>query len=176
VRNQVIGVKSIRLYGLQGCNKSCRIYIEQWAITAKAEPACILKQKRLLAKVLGKEHPSYATIVTILPDYMYAMGNYAKAEPLYIEAKEIREKVLGKEHPDYAQSCNNLAGLYYAMGHYAKAEPLLYWKQMKMNGLCCWANESGQMMMERKRKEEMLMLEWKMMKLMNCWMIYALHV
>ncbi len=54
------------------------------------------------------------------------MGNYAKAEGVYIEAKEIREKVLGKEHPDYATSCNNLAELYRAMGNYAKAETGLY--------------------------------------------------
>jgi len=57
------------------------------------------------------------------------MGNYAKAEGVYIEAKEIREKVLGKEHPDYATSCNNLAELYRAMGNYAKAETGLYWSK-----------------------------------------------
>jgi hypothetical protein len=27
------------------------------------------------------------------------MGNYEKAEPLYLEAKDIREKVLGKSIP-----------------------------------------------------------------------------
>ena len=52
------------------------------------------------------------------------MGQYEKAEPLYLEAKQIQEKVLGKEHPDYAASCNNLAILYKDMGQYEKAEPL----------------------------------------------------
>ncbi len=40
------------------------------------------------------------------------MGQYQKAEPLYLEAKQIREKMLGKLHPDYATSCNDLAILY----------------------------------------------------------------
>ena len=52
------------------------------------------------------------------------MGQYEKAEPLFLEAKQIREKVLGKLHPDYAASCNNLAILYMDMGQYEKAEPL----------------------------------------------------
>ena len=53
-----------------------------------------------------------------------AMGEYAKAEPLYQEALRIWQKVLGPEHPDTATSLNNLAVLYQAMGEYAKAEPL----------------------------------------------------
>ena len=53
-----------------------------------------------------------------------AMGEYAKAEPLFQEALRIRQKVLGPEHPDTAQSLNNLAELYQDMGEYAKAEPL----------------------------------------------------
>ena len=60
------------------------------------------------------------------PGRLYqAMGEYAKAEPLYQEALRIRQKVLGPEHPDTATSLNNLASLYRAMGEYAKAEPLL---------------------------------------------------
>jgi Tetratricopeptide repeat len=39
------------------------------------------------------------------------MGDYAKAEPLYLEALPIRLKVLGLEHPDTAVSLNNLAAL-----------------------------------------------------------------
>ena len=52
------------------------------------------------------------------------MGNYEKAEPLYLESKAINEKVLGREHRDYAASLNNLAILYWKMGNYEKAEPL----------------------------------------------------
>jgi CHAT domain-containing protein len=54
----------------------------------------------------------------------WAVGEYAKVEPLLQEALRIRQKVLGEEHPATANSLGNLAGLYQAMGEYAKAEPL----------------------------------------------------
>jgi hypothetical protein len=53
------------------------------------------------------------------------MGDYAQAEPLYLEAQRIFESVLGKKHPAYATSLSNLALLHYSMGSYAKAEPRL---------------------------------------------------
>ena len=40
--------------------------------------------------------------VIILLFFTRNMGQYEKAEPLYLEAKQIREKVLGKLNPDYA--------------------------------------------------------------------------
>jgi CHAT domain-containing protein len=52
------------------------------------------------------------------------LGQYKKAEPLYLESKAIREKVLGRENPDYATSLEGLAILYDEMGQYEKAEPL----------------------------------------------------
>ena len=52
------------------------------------------------------------------------MGDYARAERLYLQCKEIQKKALGEEHPDYAQTLNNLALLYQSMGDYARAEPL----------------------------------------------------
>ncbi|MEP6513035.1 MAG: CHAT domain-containing tetratricopeptide repeat protein, partial [Parafilimonas sp.] len=54
----------------------------------------------------------------------YELGDYDKAESLYLETKQIRENIFGKEHPDYAASCDNLAILYYELGQYGKAEPL----------------------------------------------------
>jgi len=54
-----------------------------------------------------------------------AMGNYAKAEPLFKEALVIQQTALGPEHPTTATILNNLALLYQAMGNHAKAEPLL---------------------------------------------------
>jgi tetratricopeptide (TPR) repeat protein len=52
------------------------------------------------------------------------MGQYEKAEPLYLESKDIWEKALGKGHSHYAANLNNLANLYRHMGQYEKAEPL----------------------------------------------------
>ena len=56
--------------------------------------------------------------------YLYERGQYAEAEPLYLQAMEIRRTALGERHPDYATSLNNLAGLYDATGRHAEAEPL----------------------------------------------------
>jgi CHAT domain-containing protein len=67
---------------------------------------------------------TYAGTCNILANLYVRMGQYEKAEPLYLEAKQIREKVLGKHHPDYAATCRGLANLHRDMGQYAKAEPL----------------------------------------------------
>ncbi|MCC7334772.1 MAG: CHAT domain-containing protein, partial [Pirellulaceae bacterium] len=83
-----------------------------------------LEAKAICEKVLGKEHPNYATSLNNLATLYQSMGDTARAEPLYLEAKAICEKVLGKEHPNYATSLNNLATLYQSMGDTARAEPL----------------------------------------------------
>ena len=72
-------------------------------------------------KVLGEEHPSYATSLDNLAGYYDELGNYQEAIRLCTEAMEIRKKVLGKEHPDYAISLNNLASYYDALGNYQEA-------------------------------------------------------
>jgi tetratricopeptide (TPR) repeat protein len=73
---------------------------------------------------LGSEHPDTGFSLNNLAALYKAMGDYAKAEPLYIEAVAIRRK-LGRKNPGTAESLNNLAELYKAMGDYERAEPLL---------------------------------------------------
>jgi tetratricopeptide (TPR) repeat protein len=53
-------------------------------------------------KVLGENHPDYATSLNDLAVLYYTMGNYTAAEPLYKEALAIHKKVSGENHPDYA--------------------------------------------------------------------------
>ena len=90
-----------------------------------AEAIDLAKQAiELKIETLGKEHPSYATSLNNLAMLYKSMGDYARAEPLYVEAKKICEKTLGKEHPSYAASLNNLAVLHASVGDYARAEPL----------------------------------------------------
>ena len=67
-----------------------------------------LEAKSIREKVLGKEHPDYATSLNNLGVLYYIIGNYVSAEQYYLEAKAILEKVLDKEHPDYATFLNNL--------------------------------------------------------------------
>jgi CHAT domain-containing protein/Tfp pilus assembly protein PilF len=54
-----------------------------------------------------------------------AVGDYAKAEPLFQRALKIREKALGPDHPSTGMTLSHLATLYESLGDYAKAEPLL---------------------------------------------------
>ena len=49
---------------------------------------------------------------------------YAKAEPLYLEALEISRVVSGNKHDSTIMSINQLANFYYDQAQYAKAEPL----------------------------------------------------
>ncbi len=46
--------------------------------------------------MLGQEHPDTATSLNNLAELYKAMGDYAKAEPLYRRALAIREKALGQ--------------------------------------------------------------------------------
>ncbi len=72
-------------------------------------------------KVLGEEHPDYATSLNALGMYNDHNGNYTEAIRLVTLAMEIRKKVLGEDHPDYAISLNNLAIYYADLGNYTEA-------------------------------------------------------
>ena len=68
---------------------------------------------------------SYQRNSNDIGDLYVAMGQYSKAEPFYIEAKQVIEKLEGKDNADYATSCNNLGRVYRLMGQYEKSEVLL---------------------------------------------------
>ncbi len=76
-------------------------------------------------KVLGGQHPDYASSLNNLAMLYDALGDSAKAEPLYREALEINRNVLGERHPGYATSLNNLGVLYKSLGDAVNAEPLI---------------------------------------------------
>ncbi|MCS7154169.1 MAG: tetratricopeptide repeat protein, partial [Bacteroidia bacterium] len=84
-----------------------------------------LEAKAIRAKVLGTEHPDYATTLNNLAAVYTDQERYAEAESLHLEAKAIRAKVLGTEHPDYYhQSLYNLARLYQRQRRYSEADTL----------------------------------------------------
>jgi CHAT domain-containing protein/Flp pilus assembly protein TadD len=83
---------------------------------------CYLKVADILEREQGKEHPDYATLLSVLGSLYHDMKNYARAEECYLESKAIREKVLGKEHPDYFKLLNNMGVLYQDMKNYKRAE------------------------------------------------------
>ncbi len=72
----------------------------------------------------SKNTYDYAQSLTGLGDLYIVMGNYSKAEPLYLQAMQIIKNTLGENHTGYAKTLNCLAKLYQDMENYAKAEPL----------------------------------------------------
>jgi CHAT domain-containing protein/Flp pilus assembly protein TadD len=87
---------------------------------ALAEQVLVIREKKL-----GPDHPDTAKSVNNLAVFYDTIGDYAKAELLYLRALAIQERILGLEHPDTLISLNNLAVLYNTTGTYAKAEQLL---------------------------------------------------
>ena len=90
----------------------------------RPSPAKMKENSSSQAIATGKEYPDDALNLNSLANQYKDKGEYSKAEPLYLEAKEIQEKALGNVHPDYAMTLNNLASLYIDKGEYYKAEPL----------------------------------------------------
>ncbi len=86
------------------------------------ENAIKIKDKR--KRNLGKKHPHYASSLYGLANLYRKVGDYAKAEPLYREAKTIWEQAPRKENPNYVKCLRNYANMYVEMGDYYKAEPL----------------------------------------------------
>ena len=103
-------------------NGQCLIELQNGDLAAALESA-----KSALAieeKLLEEDHPSYITTLGHLALIYQRMGDYARAEPLYLRCRENDRRVLGEQHPDYATNLNNLADLYRLKGDYAQAEQL----------------------------------------------------
>ncbi|MEH1809678.1 tetratricopeptide repeat protein [Nostoc sp.] len=89
----------------------------------EAEP--LYKQALELRKrLLGENHPAFATSLNNLAGLYKSTGKYSKAELLYQQALELRKRLWGEHHADVAVSLNNLALLYDEQGRYDEAEPL----------------------------------------------------
>lgn len=87
---------------------------------------CFEKAKIEARNIFGVDDPQYALILNNLAEIYRSMGEYEKAEPLYIQSLDIYEKGPGKNTPEYAASLNNLALLYHNRKEYSKAEPVYY--------------------------------------------------
>ena len=86
------------------------------AFYQKAE-SFLSKALKIRENFLGENHHSTASSYNNLAGLYLSMGEYQKAEPLYLNAL----KVVGEEYPS---TYNNLAELYRSMGEYQKAESL----------------------------------------------------
>ena len=75
----------------------------------------------LRKKVLGTEHPDYATNLNTLAGLYESKGEYMKALQNYNAGSAIIKNVFGEQHPDYANTLDNLGDLYNLTGQYRKA-------------------------------------------------------
>jgi serine/threonine-protein kinase len=76
----------------------------------------------LREKVLGPEHPDFATSLNNLGNLFNDAGDYPEALAMQQRVLALRERVLGPEHPDVGISLNNLAIVVYSMGDYPRAK------------------------------------------------------
>ena len=86
------------------------------------ENALDIKNRR--KRRLGPNNAHYASSLYDLA-YLYSkVDDYAKAEPLYREAKTIWEQAPRKENYHYVKCLRSFANMYVKMGDFSKAEPL----------------------------------------------------
>lgn len=64
------------------------------------------------------------SVINALASLYKILGEYEKAEPLFVQIVELKRQMLGENHSDVANAINNLASLYYINGDYKKAESL----------------------------------------------------
>jgi len=83
------------------------------------------KAAELARRIYGEDHIQTARALNNLGYQYNQIGEYAKAEPLFLRALRINEVKLGPDHPYVAICLDNLGSLYSAVGEYAKAEPKL---------------------------------------------------
>jgi CHAT domain-containing protein/tetratricopeptide (TPR) repeat protein len=97
---------------------------------SKAEQE-LAESAKLTKKIRGK-HPDTALALTGLATLYEDMDEFAKSEPLHLEAIAILRQCRGKNDPDTAIALNNMARLYTSMGQYQKAVPL-YREALQIN-------------------------------------------
>lgn len=61
--------------------------------------------------------------ISNLAELYIKKGNFAMAEPFYLQIVTIKKNTFGNQHSEYANALNKLASLYQDMGNYLKAEP-----------------------------------------------------
>jgi CHAT domain-containing protein len=71
-------------------------------------------------KVLGEAHPHYAAGLTHLADAHTDLGDFADAEPLYLQSLAIRKTALGERDPATLDTMKALARLYETLGRMNK--------------------------------------------------------
>jgi CHAT domain-containing protein/Tfp pilus assembly protein PilF len=73
---------------------------------------------------IGETTSDYGTIINLLGLFYIKTQQYAKAEPVFVQARAIKQKFEGEEGVDFITITENLVWVYLRMQQYTKAEPL----------------------------------------------------
>lgn len=73
---------------------------------------------------IGETTSDYATIINLLGLFYVKTQQYAKAEPLFVQARVVKQKFEGEEGADFITITENLVWVYLKLQQYSKAEPL----------------------------------------------------
>lgn len=76
----------------------------------------------LRGEILGTTHIDYGKSLNNLATVYVELGQFAKAEPVFLESLKVRELTAGRESTDCARVLYNLSGLYLEMGDFERAE------------------------------------------------------
>jgi CHAT domain-containing protein len=100
--------------------------MEQLWQAHKYQEALPLAEKAVAIRrrLLGAEHPDYASSLHDLAVQHQGLGAYRAAQPHLEDVLAIRRKVLGEAHPSTAESYRDLGLVLFEQGKYAMAEPL----------------------------------------------------
>ncbi len=96
-----------------------------WALWLDPSAEMHFEQSLALARrELGTRHPDTLNAMVSQASVYAWKREYAKAEPLYVEALEGLHRVQGAEHPDTLRAMYRLAEMFFWRGNYSKAESL----------------------------------------------------
>ena len=78
----------------------------------------------LRQQTLTNDNPLLAVALNNVAEVNRALGNFALAEPMYLQALELYAISLPADHPELATPLNNLGLIYMQLGRYGEAEPM----------------------------------------------------
>ena len=82
------------------------------------------RQSDALKQLLSDKHREYATSLNRVALLHYHVGEYARAEPLFVKVLSVFESSFGLEHPDSATVLDNLGLVYTNTGRFEEAVSL----------------------------------------------------
>jgi tetratricopeptide (TPR) repeat protein len=88
---------------------------------AKSACAVFTEARSWAEKVLPRDHPEIATVMSDMALSLQSLGRHMEALKLQEQTLAFRKEILPKDHPDISMSMNNLARTLSSMGRHTEA-------------------------------------------------------